>query len=144
MQLRAFHDSKGVLICIGEVAATHRDSATVVTATGEEKSIRLGQLSLADRAFVAAEHSRDATDFADDLARQHGYRVWRTVMTGSTLKAKAIAYDGKSVTLKGKTPKVTVVPTLKLSIEDGAYLARLQSLVKPAGSSVAAAEPGTR
>jgi hypothetical protein len=140
LQLRAFHDSKGVLVCIGEVSATHRETATVVTATGEERSLRLSQLSLADRAFVAAEHSRESSDFVEELSRQHGYRVWRTVLTGSTLKAKAIAYDGKNVTLKGKTPKVTVVPTLKLSVEDGAYLERLATLSTAAHPSVAAAD----
>lgn len=139
LQLRAFHDSKGALLCIGEVSATHRETATVVTATGEEKSLRLSQLSLADRAFIAAEHSRENSELVDELSRQHGYRVWRTVMTGSTLKAKAIAYDGKNVTLKGKTPKVTVVPTLKLSVEDGAYLERLATFASANAATVAAA-----
>jgi hypothetical protein len=130
LQLRVFHDKRGEFICIGEVSATSPVTATIVLASGEEKSIDFVKLSYADRAFIAAQHDRELGGLAEELARDHGYRLWRIDKTRSTLKAKVIAYDGKSVWLKGKTPAIATHPISDLNDEDQAHLQKLASLFR--------------
>lgn len=141
LKLRAFHDSRGEFLCIGEVSATSPVTATIVLASGEEKTIDFVKLCYADRAFIAAQQDRAASGLADELARDHGYRLWRIDKTQSTLKAKVITYDGKSVGLKAKTPDVTTHPVADLHPDDRAHLESLANLLSRKTTALAKAAP---
>jgi hypothetical protein len=141
LKLRAFHDQLGELIGIGEVSATSPVTATIVLASGEEKTIDFAKLCYADRTFIAAQQDRAASVLADELARDHGYRLWRLDKTQSTLKAKVIAYDGKSASLKAKTPEVTTHLVADLHPDDRAHLESLANLLSRNTTALAQAEP---
>jgi hypothetical protein len=143
LKLRAFHDKLGELIGIGEVSATSPVTATIVLASGEEKTIDFAKLCYADRAFIAAQQDRAASGLADELAHDHGYRLWRIDKTQSTLKAKVIAYDGESASLKAKTPEVTTLPIADLHPDDRAHLESLANLLSRNPTTLAKAEPPT-
>jgi hypothetical protein len=140
LKLRAFHDKRGEFICIGEVSATSPVTATIVLASGEEKTIDFVKLCYADRAFIAAQQDRELGGLADELARDHGYRLWRIDKTRSTLKAKVIAYDGKSVWLKGKTPGLATHPVSDLDDEDQTHLQQLAALFETKPTPLAQAD----
>lgn len=141
LKLRAFHDKHGEFIGIGEVSATSPVTATIVLASGEEKTIDFAKLCYADRTFIAAQQDRAASGLADELARDHGYRLWRIDKTQSTLKAKVIAYDGKSASLKAKTPEVTTLPVADLHPDDRAHLESMANLLSRNTTALAKAEP---
>jgi hypothetical protein len=141
LKLRAFHDKQGEFIGIGEVSATSPATATIVLASGEEKTIDFAKLCYADRTFIAAQQDRAASGLADELARDHGYRLWRIDKTQSTLKAKVIAYDGKSASLKAKTPEVTTHLVADLHPDDRAHLESLANLLTRNTTALAKAAP---
>ncbi len=133
----SWHGSDGQLIANGAVTSVDGESANVQLTGKSTATLRLDDLSLADRAYLKTRDKADS-EF------QKPQRQWTNVSGSFHIDGKAIAFiDDTNVRLTRADSKVISIPIEKLSSEDREYLSRLKEAAKPSApaSTVATVAP---
>jgi hypothetical protein len=120
-EVPTWHGVNGQPLLIGTMFGTNGQTVHILKPDKSTADIRLGTLSMADRAVVLAQ---DKPEF------QRTFRQWSSASGTYHVDAKAILIDGPNVRLARADTKVVSVPIDKLSKDDRSYLDRLQEAIR--------------
>lgn len=138
-QTRTWHDIKGEVLLTAALKNANKAKYTVTLARadGTVKDVSLDLLSVADRAF-ALTHNDKKSEF------QRPTRKWTSANGKYQVSAEALIVEDDAIRLlRSDNQNVISVSPEKLSLDDRAYIDRLEQTIKRPDEAHLASEPVT-